>query len=110
VRIEVISGGTSWSHDNGIMELAQGHLSSDSNARFTIAHEWAHQVAWKYGTNAYNGAPPAGFPYTGAIPEEMWADCAAIALTGISMRSHGLPICPSDSVAFASSWLAAGPR
>ena len=109
VRISLIDGDTSWSYDDGTMDLSVTHLSSDSIARFTLAHEWGHQVAWKYGTNAYNGAGPAGFPYAGALPEEMWADCVGVSLSGVAQHSHGLPGCSADALAFTSSWLAAGP-
>ncbi|MDP1821427.1 MAG: hypothetical protein Q8K58_16230 [Acidimicrobiales bacterium] len=108
-RISVIGGSTSWSHDDGTMDMALGHLADPDLARFTIAHEWAHLAAWKFGTNAYSGAPPAGFPYDGAMPEEMWADCIGIALSGVHQRSHGLPRCPGGALSFAGAWITAGP-
>jgi hypothetical protein len=108
-RISVIDGDTSWAYDDGTIDMAVTHLASPSIARFTVAHEWGHLVAWKYGTNAYNGAAPAGFPYSGSQPAEMWADCVGVAISGVSQHSHGLPGCPGDALSFTSSWFAAGP-
>ena len=108
-RVSVIDGDTSWSYDDGTIDMAVSHLSSHNIARFTVAHEWGHLVAWKYGTNAYNGAGPAGFPYSGSLPAEMWADCVGVVISGVSQHSHGLPGCPGDALSFTSSWLAGGP-
>jgi hypothetical protein len=110
VSVHVISGKTSWSNWNGLIEIGDWHLFHDvPRAKNTLAHEWGHQVAWHYGTDAYEGAPPAGFPYGGRTPEEQWADCVAQALTGTVFPSSGLGACPSDALAFTQSFLAAGP-
>lgn len=110
VQVNVIAGKTSWSSWGGLIEIGDWHLTSSvTRAKNVLAHEWGHQVAWHYGTDAYNGAPPAGFPYGGPIPEEMWADCVAQALTGWPNPSHGLDRCPGVALAFTSSFLAAGP-
>jgi hypothetical protein len=110
VQVNVIAGKTSWSSWGGLIEIGDWHLTSSvQRAKSVLAHEWGHQVAWHYGTDVYNGAPPAGFPYAGPIPEEMWADCVAQALTGWSNPSHGLGGCPGGALSFASSYLAAGP-
>ncbi len=113
VRIVVIPGNTSWSSWGGLIELGDWHLtSSAARARNVLAHEWGHQVAWLYGTDSYNGAPPAGFPYQGRTPEEQWADCVAEALTGTSNPTGGLGPCPGDALAFTASFFgrAPGPR
>lgn len=110
VRIEVIEGRTSWSSYGGLIELGDWHLfHTESRARFTIAHEWAHQAAWAFGPDTYDGEPPRGFPYRGPSPEEQWADCVGEVLTGTSYPSSGLGGCPADARAFATAWLAAGP-
>jgi hypothetical protein len=111
VRIEVIGGKTSWSSWGGLIQIDDWHLlrSTVAHAENTLAHEWGHQAAWRYGTDVYNGAPPAGFPYSGPSPQEQWADCVAEVLTGSSYPSAGLGRCPSAAVSFASSWIAAGP-
>jgi hypothetical protein len=110
VHFEIIAGKTSWSSFGGLIEVGDWQLTSSvGRAKFTLAHEWGHQLAWKYGTDAYNGAGPAGFPYNGPIPEEQWADCVGQALTGTSYPSGGLHGCPSDSLAFTSQFLSAGP-
>jgi hypothetical protein len=109
-RFEVIAGKTSWSSFGGLIQVGDWQLTSSvGRAKFTIAHEFGHQIAWKYGTDEYNGAGPAGFPYTGRIPEEMWADCVAQAFTGLSYPTSGLGACPGDSLAFTSAFLNAGP-
>jgi len=84
--------------------LAPGDLSAR-----TLAHEFGHLIAWHYGTDAFNGAGPAGFPYSGQLPEEMWADCVATAFTGTSFPTRPLSGCPSDALAFTSRFLASGP-
>jgi hypothetical protein len=108
VHIQIIAGKTSWSSWGGLIEIDEWHLfkSSVAHAQNTLAHEWGHQVAWLYGTDVYNGAPPAGFPASGA---EQWADCVAEALTGTSYPSSGLGRCPAAALSFTSSFLAAGP-
>ena len=40
-------------------------------------------IAFKYGSQAFNGAAPEGWPAYSARPEEAWADCFAQATTGI---------------------------
>lgn len=110
VRVLVIAGKTSWSSWGGLIQIGDWHLySSVARARNTLTHEWGHQVAWRFGTDVYNGAPPAGFPYNGAIGEEMWADCVAEALTGTSYPTSGLPRCSSAALSFTHSFFAAGP-
>jgi hypothetical protein len=110
VHFEIIAGKTSWSSFGGLIEVGDWQLTSSvGRARFTLAHEWGHQLAWGYGTDEFNGAAPAGFPYNGRIPEEQWADCVAQALTGTSYPSGGLGACPGDALAFARQFLNAGP-
>lgn len=110
VSVEVIPGKTSWSSWDGLIQIGDWHLfHAVDRAKNTLAHEWGHQVAWHYGTDAYNGAPPAGFPYSGALPQEQWADCVAEALTGTSYPSGGLGRCPGPALGFTQQFLAAGP-
>jgi hypothetical protein len=110
VHIDVIAGKTSWSSWGGLIEVGDWQLMSTvGRARFTLAHEWGHQAAWRYGTDAFNGAAPAGFPYAGPMPEEQWADCVAQALLGTSYPSGGLGACPSAALTFTAAWLHAGP-
>lgn len=110
VRVEVIAGQTSWSSWDGLIQIGDWHLfQTAARAKNTLAHEWGHQVAWHYGTDAYNGAPPAGFPYDGRSAEEQFADCVAEVLTGTSYPSGGLGACPGDARSFTEQYLAAGP-
>jgi hypothetical protein len=110
VTFEVIAGKTSWSSITGLIQVGDWQLThSVADARFTLAHEFGHLIAWHYGTDAFNGAGPAGFPYSGPLPEEMWADCVATAFTGTSFPTRPLTGCPSDALAFTSRFLASGP-
>lgn len=110
VHIDVIPGKTSWSSFGGLIEVGDWQLTSSvGRAKFTLAHEWGHQLAWRFGTDVYNGAAPAGFPYVGPSPEEQWADCVAQAFLGLSYPSGGLGACPGDSLSFARTFLNAGP-
>ncbi len=110
VTVEVIAGKTSWSSWDGLIQIGDWHLfHAVDRAKNTLAHEWGHQVAWHYGTDVYNGAPPAGFPYAGRSPEEQFADCVAQALTGTIYPSSGLGACPADALSFTQQFLAAGP-
>ena len=53
VHFQVIPGNTSWSSWGGLIEIGDWHLTSSvSRARNVLAHEWGHQVAWLYGTDA----------------------------------------------------------
>jgi hypothetical protein len=110
VSFQVIAGRTSWSSFSGLIQVGDGQLTSAvPHATFIIAHEFGHLIAWHYGTDAFNGAGPAGFPYTGQMPEEMWADCVAQAFTGSSYPTPGLHGCPSDALAFTTQFLTSGP-
>jgi hypothetical protein len=110
VSFEVIAGKTSWSSFSGLIQVGDWQLThSVADAKFTLVHEFGHLIAWHYGTDAFNGAGPAGFPYTGQMPEEMWADCVATAFTGTSYPTRPLSGCPSDALAFTSRFLASGP-
>jgi hypothetical protein len=109
-RFQVIPGKTSWSSWGGLIEIGDWHLTSSvARAKNVLTHEWGHQVAWLYGTDAFNGAPPAGFPYTGGNGEEQWADCVAEALTGTSYPTGGLGRCPGDALTFTSAFFARAP-
>lgn len=110
VRVEVIPGRTSWSYQGGLIEIGAWQLnSSERRARNTLAHEWGHQAAWKYGTDDYNGAPPAGFPYSGRKGEEMWSDSVGEVLTGVVNPTGGLPPCSTQAQSFTHEFLDAGP-
>jgi hypothetical protein len=109
-RIEIIDGDTSWARSDGTLRIASRHATGDWDVlRFVMAHEFGHLVAFAHGTKAYVGAPPAGFPYSGPRPEEMWADCVAAVWTGLAWGSHGLPGCSGAPLDWTRSWLAGGP-
>jgi hypothetical protein len=110
VRFGIIDGRTSWSRTGGAIEIGTYHADgSRSHLLTTVAHEFGHQVAFTYGTWEYLGAAPAGWPYAGPEAAEAWADCVALAFTGIVDPSHGLAPCPADSLQWTAAWLASGP-
>ena len=110
VTLEPIAGTTSWGWPSGRIEIAESHARSDATMRVTIAHEFGHLIAFRYGSQAYNGAAPSGWPAYSSQPAEAWADCVAAAFTGDRTPSHGLPACSGASLAWTVDWLASGPR
>lgn len=108
VDITLIPGRTNYAL-RGQLQLATRSLRG-RNAVFLTVHEWGHEVAYQYGTQAFSGAPPTGFPYAGPHPEEVFADCVANALTGATLATGGaFPFCSPDQSAWAGGWLATGP-
>lgn len=105
----LIEGYTSWSSTTGRIRIARFHASGPyERLRAIVAHEWGHQVAFRYGTKAYLGAPPAGWPYQGDRPAEAWGDCVAQTLTGLN-PSRRVGECDDAALQFIRDWLARGP-
>ncbi|MFL6204211.1 MAG: hypothetical protein ACJ739_02580 [Acidimicrobiales bacterium] len=110
VRFEIISGVTSWGHPNGLIQIGTYHADGPSaRLRMVVAHEFGHLIAFRYGSGAYNGAAPKGWPAYGSNPAEAWADCVSQAFTGVVDPSHGLPPCSGSSLSWTRQWLAEGP-
>jgi hypothetical protein len=109
VTLRIIPGSTSWGHSSGLIEIGETIVPRWDLLRTTLAHEFGHLIAYGYGSQAYLGAAPAGWPEYSDMPVEGWADCVAWAFTGIADPSHGLPPCPSSSLSWTQSWLAQGP-
>lgn len=110
VRFDLIGGSTSWSLTNGRMEISQFHANGDyAHLKAVLAHEFGHIVAFRWGTQAFLGAAPEGWPTFGPSPEESWSDCVSLALSGLNDPSPGLPSCSGASLAWTADWLAAGP-
>ena len=61
-----------------------------------LAHEFGHLIAFRYGSQAYVGAPPEGWPAPTHRPEEAWADCVQRAFTGRASASHDLATCDGE--------------
>lgn len=106
-RVVSTGGNTSYSSSDGTITVGAGQMDDTwDHARFIAVHEFGHQVAFKFGTLSYLGAPPAGFPYTGRHPEEVFADCFATALTGVVWPTYGIyPVCPAASVNWTRNWV-----
>jgi len=105
VHYEVSAGSTSLSYPDGLESISTFHATgSFARLEFVIAHEFGHEIAFKFGSGAYNGAAPTGWP--GPDDPEAWADCVGVALTGrpSPIASHqcpdGLPL------TFTIEWLA----
>ncbi|HET7489789.1 MAG TPA: hypothetical protein VFJ85_17815 [Acidimicrobiales bacterium] len=108
VRIALVPGNTSLAQ-RGLLLMGTRSLAG-RNALFLTVHEWGHEVAYLYGTQASAGAPPAGFPYAGPRPEETFADCVANALTGARLATDGTyAFCSAGLAAWVAGWLATGP-
>ena len=110
VRFEVIEGSVSWAHSDGLIQLGTSHIDGRHERLVdVIAHEFGHLIAFRYGSQEYAGAGPAGWPAPSRHPEEAWADCTQQAVTGRVSPSHGLPACEADALAWVADWLAPGP-
>ena len=75
---------------------------SESLLRATVAHEFGHLIAFQFGSQAFNGAAPEGWPTYSNVPAEAWADCVSRAFTGINDPSHGLP--DWKAIRWPNSW------
>ncbi len=109
-RFEVVEGRTSWAHGSGLIQIGTTHAeSSFEHLVDVIAHEFGHLIAFDFGSQAFAGAAPQGWPTASDRPEEAWADCVQHAFTGRANPSHGLPPCQGSSLTWAIDWLAPGP-
>jgi len=110
VRLEIIDGSTSWAYGDGLIQVGTSHAKgSEARLLATLAHEFGHLIAFRYGSQAYNGAAPEGWPAYSNRPEEAWADCVSQVFTGVVDPSHGLPPCSGESLSWTASWLGQGP-
>ncbi|HET9444127.1 MAG TPA: hypothetical protein VFO65_12435, partial [Acidimicrobiales bacterium] len=111
VQVVIVPGTLSLSNIDGTLKIGLVAATGGwGTLRFVVVHEWAHQVAFHYGSQAHAGAPPDGFPYAGDHAQEVWADCVARGLTGVSLGTDGLyPECGADLAAWARAWLGDGP-
>lgn len=110
VRFEIIDGDQSWAHTHGLIEIAAAHADREPEVLAdVVAHEFGHLVAFRYGTQAYLGAAPEGWPAPEELPQEAWADCVQRSFTGRANGSHGLAPCEGEQLQWASTWLAQGP-
>lgn len=110
VRFEIIDGSTSWAYGDGRILVARSHADGgEAHLADVLAHEFGHLIAFRYGTKAYVGAAPEGWPEPPQSPAEAWADCVQTAFTGRVNPSHGLPPCGTAQLDWAATWLAQGP-
>lgn len=110
VQLEIIEGRTSWADPSGTIMVSRAHVEgSEAALRATLAHELGHLIAFRYGSQAYNGAAPEGWPAYSDQPEEAWADCVSQAFTGVIDPSHGLPACSGASLSWTSDWVGQDP-
>lgn len=111
VRFEIVPGEMSWAYPDGRIAVSEAHArGTEPRLRTVVAHEFGHLIAFRFGSGAFNGAAPTGWPAYSARPEEAWADCVAAVFTGIQTPSHGLTACTGSSLTWTATFLAAGPR
>jgi hypothetical protein len=109
-RLSVVGGDTSRAWEDRRIEIASAHANGpDPLLRNVVAHEFGHLIAFRYGAQQPFGAGPEGFPAYSGRPEEAWADCTALALTGVDDPSHGLPPCHGEPLSWTRGWLSPGP-
>lgn len=110
-RISIIEGTTSYGSTDGTIYVSRFHASGDwDHLRSVLAHEFGHLIAYAYGSQAYLGAPPAGWPDPGyGRPEEAWADCVEYAFTAIADPAYGMPVCSGSTLSWTQNWLATNP-
>lgn len=106
---EVIPGSTSWASSTGRISIARDHTATPELLADVVGHEFGHLIAFRYGSQAYAGAPPAGWPAPAERPEEAWADCVQRVFLGRGNPSHGLSPCDGDQLRAAHDWIAQGP-
>jgi hypothetical protein len=106
----LISGTSSTSAYGKGIWVARFHAAeSTSLLRHTMAHEFGHHIAFYYGSQVVYGAAPKGFPQ-GVRSVETWADCVAVALSGVG--KHGTNVkkhCSRTGLRWTKAWLKKGP-
>ena len=104
--MSIIEGPTSLSWTDGRLEVGTVHATGDwARLGAVMGHEFGHHVAFRYGTQAELGAAPEGWPPSGEMPVETWADCVSGSFTG-----YGLNVPVRRVVAdLDHDWLAPGP-
>jgi len=106
----LISGNSSTSaYREGIWVSRFHAAESTPQLRHTMAHEFGHHIAFFYGSQVIYGAAPKGFPQ-GVTSVETWADCVAVALSGVA--KHGTNVrkhCSTAGERWTKAWLKKGP-
>src|SRR3546814_6361383 len=53
----------SWASSSGTIQVSQGHINAGpAIVRAVLAHEFSHLIAFRYGSQAFTGAAPQGWP------------------------------------------------
>ena len=110
VRIAIVEGSTTMSWTDGGLDVGSAHASGEwARLGAIMAHEFGHHVAFRYGTQVELGAAPEGWPPSGEIPVERWADCVSNTFTAYGLGSHGQETCTGSSQTWTDDWLPPGP-
>ena len=106
----IISGRSSTSAYRSGIWVSRFHAARSARSlRHTMAHEFGHHIAFYYGSQVIYGAAPTGFPQ-GVTSVETWADCVAVALSGVDR--HGTNVkkhCSKTGLRWTKAWLKKGP-
>lgn len=107
VTFTVIGGCTSYAQANFVIETTECQRRT-GHFRWTVVHEWGHQVAIKYGNALGYASGPTGFA---SADPEVWADCVANIFTAPGMTIGGSrDLCQDPNMLeFARAFLAAPP-
>ena len=110
VQLSEIGGSSSYSSTDGSLQMGSHHLLGDWSRLVAISsHEFGHHIAFRYGTQAELGAAPEGWPTSGSVPVEHWADCVSRSFTGYPLASHHQTECSDPELGWTAGWVSPGP-
>jgi hypothetical protein len=108
--VSVIRGYSSYSTRYRGIKIGTYHAQRPwSNLKSVMGHEFAHHIAFHYGSRRTYGAPPTGFPQATRSTVETWADCVTTAFTGTRYKYGNVPPCNARALAWTKAWLKKGP-
>lgn len=105
VHYELRGDSTSLSFPDGLESISAFHANGAyARLQFVIGHEFGHEIAFRFGSGAYYGAAPEGWP--GPADPEAWADCVGVAFTGRPSPIAAHQCTEGPALDFTVNWLA----